>query len=173
MAADAEHGRWVAFGAQNSIGINTMSNSIQESWYSSVGKVSADSSANLYVATGFDDAIPPQLDITPVKAVNKVNRSENQSYTVGLATITGSYSTGESCIDMDYLDLNGDRYPDIVGTHFVQYRSQWGGLGDLAPLPHDINSVTSSTTNSAAVSYRAFLYCNGTKGNGRFNWDSD
>ena len=155
MTADARHGRWVAYGAQSSMARDTMSNSLQEWWYSSVGQVSADSSAHLASGADYDDAIPAPTDGTPVKAVRKASRSSNQSYTLGIAGFSGSYSNGSNTVEMDCLDLNGDRYPDIVGPSFVQYRSQWGGLGEKTALPVGIADVTTSVTNSAGVGFGA------------------
>ena len=42
MTADAEHNRWVAFGAQNSIGRDTMSNMMQKEWYNSAATDDSD-----------------------------------------------------------------------------------------------------------------------------------
>ena len=155
MAADAQHSRWVSFGAQSSIGPDTMSNSLHDGWYSIAGQVSEDSAAYLATDVDYDDAVPVQTDGTPVKAVRKVNRSGNQSYTLGTGVTSESYSNGRSSIEMDYIDLNGDRYPDIVGPGFVQYRSQWGGLGEKRALPPDMADVTTSETNSAGLSFGA------------------
>ena len=155
MTADAQHSRWVAFGAQSSIGLDTMSNSIQDGWYSSVRSILSDSSVCLAQDADYDDAVPVQTGDTPVKAVRKVNRSRSQSYTLGIAQFSGAYSNGRSSVEMDYMDLNGDRYPDIVGSCFVQYRSQWGGLGEKTTLPVNIADVTTSVTNSAGMGFGA------------------
>ena len=155
MTADARHSRWVAFGAQNSIGRDTTSNSLQDAWYSSVGQVSADSSAFLAQDADYDDAVPAQTDGTPVKAVRKVSRSSNRSRTAGVATVNGSYSSGTSSIEMDYIDLNGDRYPDIVGPSFVQYRSQWGGLGEKVATLINIADDAITETGSAGMGFGA------------------
>ncbi len=154
MTADAEHNRWVAFGAQNSIGRDTMSNMMQEEWYNATAASSSDISQPS--TSHHDDAVPPTApDGTPAKAIVKVNSSSNHSYTVSALAFSTAYSHGNSSIETDYIDMNGDHYPDIVGTGYVQYRQQWGGLGSVKGLPFGICNVTTSVTNSAGASFGA------------------
>ena len=156
MIADAEHNSWVPFGAQNSIGRNMISNSIQEQWYSSAATVASQNpSFSLPPTTNYDDPVPASTGNNPVKAIRKVSRSDNQSYSVGVASYGASYSHGSNSIVMDYMDLNGDRYPDIVGRGCVQYRQQWGGMGELIELPGGVNNISASSTNSIGVSFGA------------------
>ena len=156
MTADAEHNSWVAFGAQNSIGRDTMRNTMQREWYNSTASVASTNDIGLPSPTHYDDVVPPPAsDGTPAKAILKVNSTRNQSYTCGAAIVNAAYSHGRSSIETDYLDMNGDRYPDIVGTGYVQYRQQWGGLGDKKGLPHGISDVNTSITNSVGVGFGA------------------
>ena len=156
MIADAEHNSWVSFGAQNSIGRNMISNSIQEQWYSSAATVASQNpSFSLPPTTDYDDPVPASTGNNSVKAIRKVSRSDNQSYSAGVASYGASYSHGTNSIVMDYMDLNGDRYPDIVGKGCVQYRQQWGGMGELTELPGGVNNISASSTNSIGVSFGA------------------
>ncbi len=156
MNADAEHNRWVAFGGHNSIGRDTMSNTMQKGWYNAAAAVSAANGVDLPPTTYFDDAVPPaSADGTPAKAILKVNESSNQTYTGGVAMVNMSHSEGKSNIETDYLDMNGDRYPDIVGNGYVQYRQQWGGLGTRKSMPYGINDVTMSVTNTEGAGFGA------------------
>ena len=156
MNADAEHNRWVAFGGHNSLGRDTISNTMQKDWYNSSNAVGAANGVDLPPTTYFDDAVPPaSADGTPAKAILKVNESSNQSYTGGVAMVNLSYSHGKSNIETDYLDMNGDRYPDIVGNGYVQYRQQWGGMGSRKSMPYGINDVTMSVTSSVGAGFGA------------------
>ena len=156
MNADAEHNRWVAFGAHNSIGRKAMSNTMQKEWYN-LAKILVDTNEIFLPPTNHhDDAVPPAaFDGTPAKAIVKVNSSSNQNYAAGVVMVNVAYSHGTSIIDMDYIDMNGDRYPDIVGPGYVQYRQQWGGMGNSKGLPPGINNVSSSETNSIGASFGA------------------
>ncbi|WP_225850198.1 SpvB/TcaC N-terminal domain-containing protein [Streptomyces sp. HPF1205] len=45
-------------------------------------------------------------------------------------TLGGSISTGGSAGLIDFLDMNGDQFPDVVSPGGIQYSSPVGGLGD-------------------------------------------
>ncbi len=54
-------------------------------------------------------------------------------------------------VTLDYLDLNGDRYPDVVGDNTVQYSMPWGGLGSAIPVNEEV--ITKSHTYAAGGSF--------------------
>lgn len=156
MEADAEHNRWVAFGSRSSIGRRAMSNSMQKDWYNAAANVSAANSVQLPPTTTYDDAVPPpSSDGTPAKAIIKVNKSENHSSTLGVLRVNVASSEGSCNIQTDYIDMNGDRYPDIVGPGYVQYRQQWGGLGSKKGLAFGVSGLSESLTNSKGVGFGA------------------
>ena len=154
MTADAEHGRWISFGAQNSIGSDVMSNSIQNKWYSNATQISEDSSVYIPESEYFDDPIPVVSDVLK-KTIIKTSFSKSRGASFGIKSFGESGSSGENYVTMDYLDLNGDRYPDIIGPSYVQYRSQWGGLGIMEEFAEGIKDVSSSENSSAGVSFGA------------------
>jgi len=156
MTPDVEHQVWVSYGRQNYVGRDSISNSLQEQWYSSSATVAATTDIVLPETTTFDDPVPaPSANGTPAKAVRKVNRSKTQSWSIGAAGTGVSGSKGTNTIKMDYMDLNGDRYPDNVGLDRVQYSQQWGGLGMMRDLPTDFADNNNSTTTSNGISYSA------------------
>ena len=61
------------------------------------------------------------LSLSPSQAVD----------TVAGLTSTFSYSKGASTAFVDFFDLNGDGYPDVVGSNAAQYSSPHGGLTDV------------------------------------------
>lgn len=64
-------------------------------------------------------------------AVHKISVTETDSYSAGLSTVSASagYSTATTTLKLDMLDLNGDRYPDVLNNDQVQYTLPNGGLG--------------------------------------------
>ena len=66
-------------------------------------------------------------------AVPRLSRSEQVSLTGGVGggpgSVGGSVATGDSTGQVDYLDMNGDRFPDVVGAGGIQYTDPTGGLG--------------------------------------------
>ena len=85
---------------------------------------------------------------TAFKAVNKLSLSSGKGKTVK----TASVSNGSSRVLGDYMDLNGDRYPDIVSEAQIQFSKPQGGLGGLVKgyaLDGGINSTASSSSGVA------------------------
>ena len=165
MTPDAEHWAWVGYGHQNTVGRDTISNSLRTDWYSippskevyNPNNSSEALASNITVQTvTHDDPIPTSINKgTPAKAVNKVNRSKSHSWSAGFIGIGASYSNGDNTIEIEYMDLNGDRYPDIIGTDKVQYSQQWGGVGPVRTLNSDLSHGSASHTNSYGASYSA------------------
>ncbi len=64
----------------------------------------------------------------------KVSTTEIESFSAGVSIgpVGGSYgtSTARTTISLDMMDLNGDRYPDVLNDEMIQYTSTTGGLGN-------------------------------------------
>ena len=74
---------------------------------------------------GLDDIRMPRSEqFAGAGAVPRLSRSTNNSVSVG---VTASEGTSES--RLDFQDLNGDRFPDVIGQGGVQYSNMRGGLG--------------------------------------------
>ena len=156
MTPDVEHQTWVSYGRQNYVGRDSISNSVQEQWYSSSVAVDETEDVEPPSSTMYDDPVPAAAsDGTPAKAIRKVNRSVSQSWSVGAAGIGRSGSDGRNVVVTDYMDLNGDRYPDNIGIERVQYSQQWGGLGHVSDFPDDFANFNSSVTHSSGRSFGA------------------
>ncbi len=80
----------------------------------------------------YENPIPDNPD--GAIAVNKVTKSNTTSLGAG-GTVGGSASTGNSRVLTDYMDMNGDRYPDMLSENKIQYTTPTGGLMDNA-VPH-------------------------------------
>ncbi len=162
MYPDAEHWRWVAYGQLNSIGIDTVSNVIEMDVdttgsfpWDDPATAEADSIAPMPVAMALDDPVPAIPDGSRAKAIAKTSTANNYSFALGYDRYEGTASIGDNTIVTDYMDFNGDRYPDIVGPASIQYRSQWGGLGERVALPSYIDKETQTTTISDGLSFNA------------------
>ena len=72
------------------------------------------------------------------------------SLSFGLSTpigigISENISFGSYDVKSDYMDLNGDGFPDFVGESAIQYSQPWGGIGSLeGKLPASFSNTNSS-----------------------------
>ncbi|WP_109507300.1 SpvB/TcaC N-terminal domain-containing protein [Nocardioides speluncae] len=62
-------------------------------------------------------------------AVDRRSRTTQLSATFGASVAGASIAKGTSEGKVDFLDLNGDRFPDVVGSGGIQYSDMAGGLG--------------------------------------------
>ena len=63
------------------------------------------------------------------KAIRKVNVTANSSIQGGIQPIVGNLSYGSSNQLYDFMDMNGDNFPDIVSPLRIQYTLPTGELG--------------------------------------------
>ena len=82
-----------------------------------------------------DVSVPTDGQFAGAGAVPRIGDSQQISTTLG-AGIPGlpldagaSVATGTTASKLDFLDLNGDRFPDVVGSGGIQYSDLSGGLG--------------------------------------------
>ena len=85
------------------------------------------------------------------RGVDKITKTFSVGISAGVSGVGGSYARGESKNIIDFTDLNGDRYPDIVSENKVQYTKSNGAFENNAR-----NTGTSyfekSTNNSIGIS---------------------
>ncbi|GIF18117.1 RHS repeat-associated protein [Actinoplanes tereljensis] len=102
--------------------------------------------------------VPTAGDFATVTAVPKLSRSTQISLTGGVAggigSLGGSIATGDSTAEMDYVDLNGDGFPDVIGSAGIQYTDPTGTLGATrATLPDsDVRKTRTESGNASAGS---------------------
>ncbi|PZR20391.1 MAG: hypothetical protein DI539_10955 [Flavobacterium psychrophilum] len=90
-----------------------------------------------------DDYVVQEVLETGAYGINKFNKGKSKNVSGGAnLSIGASFGAGasvsksfdaESNSLTDYIDLNGDRYPDIVSTDKVQYTLRTGGLQAEVP----------------------------------------
>ncbi|BEL05797.1 hypothetical protein Q0Z83_039880 [Actinoplanes sichuanensis] len=100
--------------------------------------------------------VPTAEDLATATAVPRTARSKQISLTGGaglpVGSVGGSVSTGDSSAITDYLDLNGDGFPDVVGGSGIQYTEPSGALGDRrATLPDSAVRRTSTMAGNASA----------------------
>jgi RHS repeat-associated protein len=83
----------------------------------------------------FDNPIPQSSGGLLVLAPNKKTRQNTDAFTFkfglsspGSLSASVSFTTSKSFLD--YRDMNGDRYPDIVGKQLIQYSPPQGGISN-------------------------------------------
>ena len=81
-------------------------------------------------------------------------RVTNLSGSIGAGSISmyKSRSNGTTVTTSDFLDLNGDRYPDIAGVGMVQYTMPYGGLSPNVTAVADTLSCSRTSSESDGVS---------------------
>ncbi|WP_019143026.1 SpvB/TcaC N-terminal domain-containing protein [Noviherbaspirillum massiliense] len=113
---------------------------------------------------GLDDIrMPTGSQFAGAAAVTRISESVNDSVSVG---ITGS--KGNSRSKLEFQDLNGDRYPDVISQGGVQYTSMTGPLeGDirnvgLGSARESDNETYGASTDGAGNIARAIATARGT-----------
>ena len=101
---------------------------------------------------GADDiAVPRPEDFAGGRAVDRLTDSEQTSIGGGVSFFSGSASTGSTTSQVDYLDLNGDKFPDIVSDGQVQYSTMTGGLQAGSQSVPGLGSPRGSDASSANI----------------------
>ena len=77
--------------------------------------------------------LPTAAGLPDRTAVPRMSRSQQISLTGGVGlpvgSVGGSVATGDSTGQLDFIDLNGDQFPDVVGADGIQYTDANGSLG--------------------------------------------
>ncbi|MDR0830676.1 MAG: hypothetical protein LBN95_11290, partial [Prevotellaceae bacterium] len=87
------------------------------------------------------------------KTIIKTMTTKPYSFRIGGLFLGYAYSKSKTSLESDYMDMNGDRYPDIVGLKKVQYSKPQGGLsGKIENINsgEGINYSTAQTHSGSA-----------------------
>ena len=168
MTANMEHNAWMGFGNTTMISRHEMCNTRPVMLIPDVNSVDtfpSDITGTVEIAA-YDCAIPAGEDTFPVQSIRKGNisvmtngslsyigREDYENHQSNSLSMGGSISNGENYILSDYLDLNGDRYPDILHKKKVQYTMPWGGIGESHFLNYEEDKLCRSMVESAGGSY--------------------
>lgn len=112
---------------------------------------------------GDDDISPAQAvpgNGSGARAINKIAKSTNYSFSVGAGGgfVSGSYgkSYGGMKVLTDFVDMNGDRYPDIVTERKIQYTNALGGLSSTY-IDHGKKKIIKLPLSRMVFLYQAHL----------------
>jgi len=84
-------------------------------------------------------SVPRSGDFGGGHAVNRLSRTSQTALNLGIGFVSGSSSDGSSYSEVDYLDVNGDSFPDIVTANKVQFT---GMQGQLEAQSRAVNAVS-------------------------------
>ncbi len=97
-----------------------------------------ESDVDLEIIPIYDHPVPVSVSSEPVQTIRKRHWNIGGDKSIGVTAVLLSFgrssSSGSAYIQSDYMDMNGDRYPDPVSTGGVQYSMPWGGIGDLKTI---------------------------------------
>ena len=106
---------------------------------------------------------PQQADLnTGMYALSKYHKSISKTKTYGLGSLNLSMSNSNgsgkfSHAKNDFIDLNGDRYPDIITEDNISYTNMTGGHKDFSGN-HNFGVITDTQSNAVGLTLsRTFL----------------
>ncbi len=78
-------------------------------------------------------SVPDPTVFAGAQAVSRIAQTDNDGLTAGLFFVSGAKADTDTVSILDFLDMNGDRFPDVVSTNrMVQYSPMIGGLEPAA-----------------------------------------
>lgn len=151
MRPDFPNNQYLAYGNTGTIGqrLQSVSRQLQEV---------RDSSIISETIEEYDSPIPTlHGDMQRITTIRKSTHSVQHSLSFGMSTPIGigvsqNISFGSYNVTSDYMDLNGDGFPDFVGNSAIQYSQPWGGIGSLeGQMPASF----SNSNNSIGLGFSA------------------
>ncbi len=143
MQPDFQHQAWVGYGNINFVTDSMMCNTRMLGYYTN---------SNTEDIVEYDHPVPVVTQ-GQVKTIRKQNYSKMKNHSLCVSAIVpfsvgASVSEGYNLILTDYMDMNGDRYPDVLGQSQIQYSQPWGGIGDVTPMKILKSGITQSDTKA-------------------------
>ena len=156
MSADAAMYRYEAYGRVARNGRTLLSNTrTTQASVEALGNTGISGLQNLQIEDiTIDSDVPVLANGQSTMVVRKEARSTQWNVNAGVGVGVGglgcgvgrTYSQSNYEVTTDFMDMNGDRYPDIVRKGSIQYTQPWGGLGSRKSLP-----VTSYANQSTTI----------------------
>jgi RHS repeat-associated protein len=87
--------------------------------------------------------------------IKKIVYSQTDSKFIGVGPATGSESHTTSQLISDFMDLNGDRFPDIVGPGQIQFTN---ALGSLETAATNTKGIHQSKSDSKGIGFGGGFY---------------
>ncbi|MDD6583065.1 MAG: SpvB/TcaC N-terminal domain-containing protein [Bacteroidales bacterium] len=166
MSPSTEYGAWVSYGNVACVSADGMSNTRTIVFAPTEDDEPAGSSSSSNEITIYDNAVPVSQNGERVTTIRRRSKSKQTNFGAGVgfvASVGRSWSNGYSQTLSDYMDLNGDRYPDFVGESCVQYTTPWGGIApDIAESVGSSSGSVRSNVSSNGITMGA-TYANPKK----------
>ena len=137
MYADNRTEQYIAYGNLGCIGRSIHSNDREISNAEEISSSSAKSAIGEFESNSTDEIIEydSPLPYLPGQVRNqhvfKCSSSKQHSIAYGPLVFNHSNSWGSYENIVDYMDLNGDGFPDVLGKGGIQYTQPWGEIGQL------------------------------------------
>jgi RHS repeat-associated protein len=116
---------------------------------------------------GPDSISMPGYEFSGARAPTLRSKTEADAVSGGIGPASGSYAWGTTTSLSDFLDLNGDQFPDILGSNAAQFTQPRGGL-DLYAIPLT-NFDTIRQNSSSTKTYNGGGDAAEIKGNAKGN----
>ncbi|WP_436500233.1 SpvB/TcaC N-terminal domain-containing protein [Actinokineospora sp. HUAS TT18] len=105
-------------------------------------------------------------DIAGSTGLLRRGRTQQISTTLTLGPFGGTGAIGTTAGEVDFVDINGDRFPDVVGAKEIQYSDMRGGLGTkrgtLGGNVRESDSISGGVSFSAGSPARTLATASGT-----------
>ena len=154
MNVDAQHYRWEAYGNVARNGRTQMSNARDKQ--AAANRIEGNNSNNntdIPAIETYDNDVPVAQNGKRVTTVRKKSSSRQQhiSYSIGVSGFGLGHAFSESTyrLNTDFVDMNGDRFPDIVRENSIQYTQPWGGLGKRKDIEAHLHTTVTKANGSA------------------------
>lgn len=96
-------------------------------------------------------SVPSASDFAGARAPSKLSQTSQTAVGAGVSLLSGSASIGSTSSEVDYLDLNGDGFPDIVSDGQVQYTTATGALEPASTAVPGLGKPRASDATSLNV----------------------
>ena len=100
---------------------------------------------------------PIVISASGLNAITKVSQSTSHSVAGGLSVLSYSHSWGEDNMTIDMMDMNGDRYPDLISTDNIQYTDVNGVLSGSS-VNHSLGDHYSESEADGFTLGGSFVY---------------
>ena len=137
MNADGAKNRWIGYG--NAVSAN-------RNLCSLAGDDPDVANGDTAKVDMFQSPLPVVIPGQKMKAVNKMVMTSGFGYTA----LQTSSTYGSTSVLGDYMDLNGDRHPDVVSEYQIQYSKAQGGLSEKTGGYYDDINMTSNETHGSS-----------------------
>ena len=146
MRTDSRTEQYIAYGNMGCIGKSVHSNAREITMQEGDSQIVEE-------IVEYDSSLPfKQGETRKNNFVRKQSYSSQHSISWGAIMVNNSLSFGSYSAVVDYMDMNGDGYPDFVGKDGIQYSMPWGGIGKLMKVENFSEFKSATEASGIALS---------------------